>query len=200
MSAQMTKLDCVNSLLSIIGELPVTTLEDTLNADAVLAIRVIDDTVRDTLSEGWCFNMEYDVTLQPDINGEITLTDNVIACDIDPLKARGKDVVLRGRRLYDRKNHTYIFDAPLHGVILQYHFEYDDLPLPQRQYVLAVAKARFHSMIIGDATLASALLQDVQRARVIAVADDLRQTDRNFLDRRPNSLCGFSSFHNALRR
>ena len=200
MSAHMTKLDAVNSLLNVIGELPITTLEDTLNADAVLAIRAIDDAVRDVLLEGWYFNTDHDVELTPDINGEIPLADNIIAIDADPLKARGVDIVQRGTKLYNKKNHSYVFDAPIKGVSVTYHLEFDELPVTFKQYVLAVTKLRFQSTIVGDSTLSSVLVQDAQRARIAVVAEEIRQSDRNLLDMNPNSTLGFSSFHNAMRR
>ena len=96
MSAHMTKLDAVNSVLAVIGEMPITTIEDTLNADAVLALRMLEDVVRDVLIEGWYFNTDHGMEIAPDVNGNIELAPSVINIDIDTRYSVGVDVVQRG--------------------------------------------------------------------------------------------------------
>ena len=57
-NACLTRLDAVNSLLSAIGEMPVSTLDDALSADAILASRALRDATVDVLLEGFYFNTE----------------------------------------------------------------------------------------------------------------------------------------------
>lgn len=200
MSAHMTKLDAVNSVLAVIGEMPITTLEDTLNADAVLALRMLEDVVRDVLIEGWYFNTDHGMEIAPDVNGNIELAPSVINIDIDPRYSVGVDVVQRGNRLYDKKNHTYIFTQPIKGVSMTYHLDFDELPATAKQYVLALTKVKFQSNVLGDQVLHNALLQDLQRVRTAFVAEDIRQADRNMLDTFPNSRVGYGSISGVLGR
>ena len=198
MSAHITKLDAVNSILAVIGEMPVTTLEGTLNADAVLASRVLEDVVRDVLVEGWYFNTDHNIELTPDVNGNIELADTVINADVDPRYSMDVDVVQRGNRLYDKKNHTYTFTKPLEGVSMTFYLEFDELPASAKQYALGLAKVKFQSNVLGDSALHQMLLQDLQKARTALVAEDIRQSDRNLLDTYPNSRMGYYSFHKVI--
>lgn len=198
MSAHITKLDAVNSILAVIGEMPVTTLEGTLNADAVLASRMLEDVVRDVLVEGWYFNTDHNIELTPDVNGNIELADTVINADVDPRYSMDVDVVQRGNRLYDKKNHTYTFTKPLEGVSMTFYLEFDELPASAKQYALGLAKVKFQSNVLGDSALHQMLLQDLQKARTALVADDIRQSDRNLLDKYPNSRMGYYSFHKVI--
>lgn len=199
MSAHMTKLDAVNSILAVIGEMPVTTLEGTLNADAVLASRMLDDVVRDVLVEGWYFNTDHNMELTPDVNGNVELADTVINVDVDPRYSIDVDVVQRGKKLYDKKNHTYTFTKPLKGVSMTYHIDFDELPASAKQYALGLAKVKYQSNVLGDATLHQMLLQDLQKVRTAFVAEDIRQSDRNLLDTYPNSGMGYKSFHRVIK-
>ena len=198
MSAHITKLDAVNSILAVIGEMPVTTLEGTLNADAVLASRMLEDVVRDVLVEGWYFNTDHNIELTPDVNGNIELADTVINADVDPRYSMDVDVVQRGNRLYDKKNHTYTFTKPLEGVSMTFYLEFDELPASAKQYALGLAKVKFQSNVLGDSALHQMLLQDLQKARTALVAEDIRQSDRNLLDTYPNSRMGYYSFHKVI--
>ena len=195
----MKKLDCVNTLLVSIGEMPITTLDAPMSADAVLAIHTIDNTILDVLSEGWHFNEDTDITLTPDVNGEIEIPENVIAVDTDVFKTNNRHVQIRSGHLYDNKKKTFIFDTPVTGVCMRFLFDYDDLPLSCKQYITAIANLRFQSMVLGDTTMTNLLLRDAERARLVAVADDIRQSDINFLDRKADSIMGFSNFHSVFR-
>ena len=200
MSAHMTKLDAVNSVLAVIGEMPITTIEDTLNADAVLALRMLEDVVRDVLIEGWYFNTDHGMEIAPDVNGNIELAPSVINIDIDPRYSVGVDVVQRGNKLYDKRNHTYTFTKPIKGVSVTYHLDFDELPATAKHYVLALTKVKFQSNVLGDQVLHNALLQDLQRVRTAFVAEDIRQADRNMLDTFPNSRVGYRSISGVLGR
>ena len=200
MSAHMTKLDAVNSVLAVIGEMPITTIEDTLNADAVLALRMLEDVVRDVLIEGWYFNTDHGMEIAPDVNGNIELAPSVINIDIDPRYSVGVDVVQRGNKLYDKRNHTYTFTKPIKGVSVTYHLDFDELPATAKQYVLALTKVKFQANVLGDQVLHNALLQDLQRVRAAFVAEDIRQADRNMLDTFPNSRVGYRSISGVLGR
>ena len=196
-NACLTRLDAVNSLLSAIGEMPVSTLDDALSADAVLASRAIRDATVDVLLEGFYFNTDEDVELTPNAYGEILLSDDIIAVDADPRRNGFADIVMRGRKLYDKKSNTSIFERPVF-VTLTRSYDFDDLPAPVRQYVIGLAKVRFVTSVFGDAP--QSLTTDAQRLRSVCVADDIRQADRNILVTHGNSRTGYESVHRIVRR
>ncbi len=55
---------------------------------------------------GWHFNTEYGKSFAEDTNGEIPLGSDILRADAT-LEANSKDLVQRGLRMYDRKNHTF---------------------------------------------------------------------------------------------
>ena len=194
-----TELDAVNTLLSVVGELPVTTLEGPLNSDALIARRTIQDVVVEFQNREWHFNTEEDFDLIPDVNGEIIVAQSVRNIDVHPLQSLGIDVVLRGQRLYDRKNHTYTFDSPLKAKIT-HCFAFDDLPQSAKNYVVAWAAMKFQGKVLGVADLHTALKEDFLRAERTFRAEDIRNANMSILETTPNSRMGYNSVHRILRR
>jgi hypothetical protein len=141
MAALMTKLDAVNAMLESIWEQPVSTLEVSGVGSVAMAKRVLDKTSEIVQGRGWCFNTEEDLTLTPDVNGNVTLGPTVISCDTFG-KDVAIDVVIRGQRLYNRKDHTFAFTAALNvrQVIL---LDFEDLPQVARAYVALMAARVF---------------------------------------------------------
>ena len=193
------EIDAVNTLLSIVGELPITTLEGALNADALLARRTLQDTLIEFQNEGWWFNTEDNYDLVPDSQGEINVAESVRNVDIDPRDSFDVDVVLRGRKLYDRKNHTYLFTKTLKAK-LTHALAFDELPQSAKNYVIAWSAMRYQVKILGVTDMHTALSQDYTRARTTFINEDIRNSDRNYLDLSPNSRMGFNSIHRVLRR
>lgn len=193
------EIDAVNTLLSIVGELPITTLEGALNADALLARRTLQDTLIEFQNEGWWFNTEDNFDLVPDSQGEINVAESVRNVDIDPRDSFDVDVVLRGRKLYDRKNHTYKFTRPLKAK-LTHALAFDDLPQSAKNYVIAWSAMRYQVKVLGVTDMHTALSQEYVRARTTFINEDIRNSDRNYLDLSPNSRMGFNSIHRVLRR
>jgi len=107
-----TKLDAINTMLSTIGEAPINTLEDIGSVDAVMAEQILDSTSREVQGRGWHWNTEKEYLISLDSNGYLWLPPTVLRAD-DSDGRLGKDVVVRGQRLYDRVNHTYVFDKDM---------------------------------------------------------------------------------------
>lgn len=144
-----TELDAVNTMLFCIGEAPVNTLEDNGLIDAVLARNVLATVSREVQSKGWHFNTEKDYTVTPTTPaGELVLPKTVLRCDsVEPDHLI--DVVVRGNRLYDRRNHTYKFTNAM-KVDMIVLLSHDDLPEPARQYITIKAARRFQQGRVGS--------------------------------------------------
>ena len=120
-------------MLGHIGESPVNSITNTsaLPISAVTAISVLDETSREVQSEGWHFNIEDEVTLSPDGNGNINLSDDILEIDATDITI---DIVQRGSTLYDRTDNTDIFDSDLEVTLIRW-LDWTSLPEPARRYI-----------------------------------------------------------------
>lgn len=151
-----TKLEAVNQMLQMIGTSPVSTLSGSTSADVATAKAVLDEASREIQSSGWHFNREYLVELTPDTEKFIYLPSNVLRIDVEPANAQASitaagdyiDVVQRGNRLYDKKDHTFEFEAAVKATIV-YGLEWDELPQPVRTFVASRAGRVFGDRMIG---------------------------------------------------
>lgn len=147
-----TALEAINDMLQSIGQGAVNTLEENESVDATSAIAVLVNTSREVQERGWFFNTDYDYDLVPNASGEIELPPNALQFEPDhDWRAR---IVERGRKLYDRENHTYKFDA---GTVITgrvvWLLAFEELPQAARTYIhrkagLAFQASDFESEIV----------------------------------------------------
>ena len=123
--AQTTQLDAVNTMLSAIGEAPVNSLSSGL-VEAEIAETVLNTVDREVQSMGWHFNTELKKTFAPSTANNILLGADILRADAH-LEPNSPDLVQRGNKMYDRKNHTFTISANVSlDVVVQLNF--DDLP------------------------------------------------------------------------
>lgn len=145
-----TKLEAVNIMLSTIGESPVNSLSSGL-VDAELAETILNDTSRVVQSEGWNFNREYNLGITPTLSGEIILPNNILRADA-VYEPYSKDLVQRGDRMYDKKEHTFkINDTVELDIVVE--LEYEDLPEVAKRYITIKAARLFQARVLGSETL-----------------------------------------------
>ena len=75
--AASTELECVNIMLAAIGEAPINKLTGLLPVDARTAQSTLLEVNKSVQSEGWSFNMEFNVVLTRDSKNEITIANNI---------------------------------------------------------------------------------------------------------------------------
>lgn len=174
--ALTTQLEAVNVMLGNIGESPVNALSplSSLPVSARTAISVLDEVSRDVQSEGWHFNTVDKVTLSPNVNGEIFLTDDVL--HIDTLD-NSKDIVQRGQQLFDRGENTLVFDNDL-KVTVTYLLDFTELHEQARRYITLKASRVFQGRIVGSQELEQQILREELKAR-----QNLEEADGNGADR-----------------
>ena len=112
-----TKLQAVNTLLSIIGEAPLNQLTPPLTGDAALAERVLDEISTEVQGAGWSWNTMVYKEIPLDANGHSTLASNTLAVRFNPLSYPSQRFVLRGIKLFDRVANSYDLRGSL-GVAL----------------------------------------------------------------------------------
>lgn len=146
----MTFLDAINTLLSVIGEAPVSSLSDTDHntvSDAALASRTLKEVDRDVQAEGWQFNTDTNVALQKDANNQFPLPGNVLRASFSPNRYADSQYVVRGKRVYDRATQSYEIDGSDTTLIVARmvtQLDWDDLPHAAQQYI-TIRAARIYS-------------------------------------------------------
>lgn len=169
-----TELEAINLMLAAIGESPVNTVEDNGVVDAVMARQRLRATSRSVQAKGWHWNTDIGLVLArsyPD--GEVAVPANTLKVDtVGPSK--GIDVVLRGKRLYDRRRHTFQFDTSL-TVNLVSLLPFEELPETARQYITVSAVRQYQESRVGS----EALSRFNQRDELLAWADLLNEEGEN---------------------
>jgi hypothetical protein len=177
----ITELEAVNILLAATGESPVSSLSDSGLADVAEAKATLDEQSRLVQSRGWSFNTEYEYPLVPDTDGFITLPQNTLKADL----GRGffqVDAVQRGLRLYDRKNHTYMFESgrSLTGDMV-FLLGFDELPQAVRYYITVKAARVYQARVLGSDTQYKFSEAEEMSALVALNSSENDQGDYNML-------------------
>lgn len=148
-----SELEAINTILSVIGESPISTLSDISSvADAVTAQSILSEVSRQVQTKGWHFNTEKDFELSPEaFSKEITVPTNALRVDTSG-DSRETDVVQRGNRLYNRALHTFQFTESLKCEIVVL-LPFEDLPQAARHYVTIKAARVFQSRTVGSDAL-----------------------------------------------
>ena len=181
--ALTTKLEAVNIIISVIGEAPVNTITGvSLPVTAIQAISTLDETSKAVQSEGWHCNTEHEYELTPDsTTSKITLPQNTLKFDLDPLLYTDSDPVQRGLKLYDRKNHTEIWTKSVKGSIT-FELEFEDLPEQLRHYITVKSARVFANRFIGTREIEGFTLREEVEAKARAIDSDSENADRTIFD------------------
>ena len=146
-----SELEAVNTMLNTIGEAPVNTLVNMTSVDALAALSVLHSVNRGVQVEGWFFNTEYDYPLVPDLDNNLPLPTNLMSVDSSEVSNK-HDLVQRGSRAYDRKNHTYTFTETVKcNLILLLAFE--EIPEAARNYITLRASRILQDRLLGSDSL-----------------------------------------------
>ena len=147
-----TELEAVNLMLDSIGESPISSLENSAVVDAVKAKAVLSEISRAVQKKGWHFNTEKEFELVPTVfEKEIFVPSNVLRIDT-VYPDDGIDVVHRGKRLYDRRKHTFKFDKSV-KVDMVVLLPFDELPEAARYYIAVRAARVFQARTVGSESL-----------------------------------------------
>lgn len=177
--AGTSKLDAVNTMLSSIGEAPVSSLSSGL-IEAEIAESILDTVDREVQSMGWHFNTELNKSFAQSLAGEIILPADILRADAT-LKANSPDLVQRGLKMYDRVNHTFnIGTSAALDIVIQLLF--DDLPEVAKRYIVLRATRIFQDRVVGSNTLHSFQEKDEAMALYQLKDFDKASDDHNIFD------------------
>ena len=177
-----TKLEAVNVMLSSIGEAPVNSLTSGLE-DAELAETILESVNRETQSKGWIFNTDLKIKLTRNpTDNHIELPNNYIRVDTrNTLRNSTKDIVERGRKLYDRIANSYVFsdDVTVDAVIL---LDFSDVPESARRYITIRAARIFQDRVLSSPNIHGFQMQDEQQAYIELQDYQAETADFNIFD------------------
>lgn len=179
MTAKMTELEALNTMLATIGSSGITSIDSPQNADALMARSALNLASREVQSERWYFNIEHNFPLTPNNEGEITLPANVINVDFMGRFGERRDIAVRNGKLYDRTRHTYKFDKTLLANI-QYMLDFDELPEAAKIYITIKACRIFQDQVQGDGNSHTWTREDEELAKGRLLSEDLRVTKPSF--------------------
>lgn len=180
-----TSLQAVNLILEAIGQSPVASLPHP-GTDAETALKRLGEASVETQAEGWSYNTDLGFIIDPGTDGSITLPANTIrvrpvwrnppnttapiALGVGP---RGRNLVRRGNKLYDRLNHTFNVGAAV-AVDLTSCLAFDDLPQGARWYIAMKAARRMTAgaTVSGTAYQFTKADEDEARLRMEQEEDD----------------------------
>lgn len=180
-NALMTELEAVNLMLAAIGEAPVNTITNTGLADVDIAKTLLDSTVREVQERGWWFNREHDYPITPDVNDNILVPSTALRIDLEPTVFGDYDLIQRGSKMYDRKNHTYtITDTDLKFDIV-FLLTWDELPQSVRYYMTIKAARVFQNSYLASEAEHKFTEKDEFEAKAKMQDAELEAGDNNFL-------------------
>lgn len=158
------ELDVVNTMLGTIGMAPINSLaSDTKNAEVVVAEKVLYRTSRAIQTLGWDFNTEEDFPLSRDVDGYITLGENFLSVDFNGRYTNNK-YVLRGTRVYDRQEHTFILSEDLKCEAIVF-LPFNELPQVARHYIGMKAVVKFQDQTTAAEDLHAYTADDAMEAK-----------------------------------
>lgn len=176
-----SELDAVNTMLSVIGEAPVSSLDIPGFVDVALAKQILNESSREIQAMEWECNCEEEYTLNPDNDGYIYIPDNVLKVDITDDLIYKYRPVQRAGKLYDKKNHTDIWSEPV-TVDIVWLLDFVDLPQTLRYYITINAARKFQKRYFSSGEMDRFTQDDEIKARAECLAADSYVADYNMMD------------------
>ena len=208
------ELNAINSILTSLGQAPVTAIDSDgspsypTNPDVAMAYNTLMEVSEEVQSEGWTYNRELHYPIDVDQNNEIPVPANVLQIDLcedfivfsnavvstgEPPKPYYPEIVQREGKLYDKANHTYKFNKnPTYFDVL-WLYPFDDIPTVIRDYIVARAAVIASMRVLGDTNQYQLLQQRELYCRAVAIEYETNQGDYSYFGR-PESGSRYNSY------
>lgn len=174
-----SELEAVNTLLNTIGEAPINSLETSGSVDVAIARQTIHEVSRQVQTTGWHFNSEKEFPMARDMDNKIPVPPNALSIDTSAIEY-DYDVTRRGDFLYDRKEHTFIFDKTLKCDVVWF-LPFEDLPQSARNYITIRAARVFQGRQLTSQVIKPYTDQEEFQAQSDFVLDEGLTADYNIL-------------------
>jgi|TARA_R100000482_G_scaffold95098_1_gene39962 hypothetical protein len=172
-TVKATRLAAVNTIISNIGQAPVTNLESG-NPLVEMAEQILDEVTRAVLAEGWEFNTERHYPFTPNSTNEIVIPDNVLT--LDTKSGSAKQTIIRNGKLYDRVKHSYTFSESV-DLDVTWLFDFAELPEAFKNYITIRAANVFAGRSVGSQEAVTFGQREETIARATLLEYDTQQGD-----------------------
>lgn len=177
-----TLLEAVNTLLAVIGEQPVNSIDSQQIAEASMAERTLLEFHRDGQQRGWYWNREEGYEFSRNNSNQMVVPANLIRWAPDHYQFDGR-YQLRGQNVYDRKEHSYeISEATIKADVV-WLLSWDECPEVFNRWTTIRSARVFAGRVLGDSGSFQYTAMDEQAARA-----ELERTELEH--EQPNSLTG----------
>mgnify|MGYP000844845398 CR=1 FL=1 len=171
----MDELEALNMLLKLIGSNVVNDVT-TAHPDVANARTTLNRIRKRAQKRGWWFNIDYNVTYQPDpITKEITIPAEITTFVADDTAG----VIKRAGKLYNKYDQTYQFDANVTAHRVVRVLEWDDMPESMQEYCAYAAAVEFVRDELEDTEKQRDLAGSAGIALIDVQRDDLEQGQYN---------------------
>lgn len=192
-----TELEAVNTILSTVGEAPLSSLVGSLPVDGTMARNVLNEINREVQSQGWHFNTHYKATLSKDASNKIPVASNVLRVELDPNKFSklAYDIVQRNNYIYNLAKNTDIFDTDFDEVTIVYLLDFLEIPEAAKRYITIRSARVFHDRTLGATTLHKFSTEDEARALIVLKQAEASTGDYTIFD---NPLTAYTVSRNNV--
>ena len=175
----MDELDVINDMLATMGEAPLNQIDED-HPYVAAGRRFLASTNRQVQSRGWWFNTEWPNVVPDPVSGFIYIPEDVLSAE----GRRGlcaNFYTVRGRRLYDLTNGTYVITENPVALEIIREVPFDDLPATAAAAVGANAVLRFQKNYDADTTKTGEQTADAADQMMMLKAEHIRQVKANFI-------------------
>ena len=182
-TTRTTELEAVNTILSTIGEAPLSTLTGSLPVDGTTAKNILNEISREVQSAGWHFNTQYKVDLTRDTTNKVPIGTDVVRVELSNRYDKSSyDVVQRGSYLFNLAKNSNIFDQDFTENTLIYLLQFDDIPEQARRYITIRSARVFHDRTLGANTLHKFSSEDEARSLSVMKQAEMQTGDNTIFD------------------
>ena len=180
----VTRLEIVQHMLFTVGEQIVVTV-NSQHPSIIQAAGILDSTYADFSGRSWWFNTEYNMELAMDDTGKVTIPANaksveIVGAGASPIANRAQYAV-RGGKIYDTINHTFILNTALMANVT-IALNVEDLPHVAGTYLKHKAAETMYISDDGDSIKMDKLAIKVSEAWHLLKAEELRLSNVNALN------------------
>ena len=182
-TTRTTELEAVNTILSTIGEAPLSTLTGSLPVDGTTAKNILNEISREVQSAGWHFNTQYKVDLTRDTDNKVPIGTDVVRVELNNKYDKSSyDVVQRGTYLFNLAKNSETFDQDFTENTLIYLLDFDKLPEQARRYITIRSARVFHDRTLGANTLHKFSSEDEARSLSVMKQAEMATGDNTIFD------------------
>lgn len=154
MAIGTTKLQAVNTMLSVIGESSTNTLTGTVPFEVSLAEDILDEVIKELCQDSYVFNTELDITVIPDISNHLIAQSHWVR--VQAADSETDEYVLReitpgsgSYLLYSMTDKTNEFTSSV-SVNIVYLLEFANLPEAAKRYCTVRAARVYADRLVGS--------------------------------------------------